>query len=72
MQDIGAVHVRLARRASAKPELIRVEVSIEGSTIWIVLKKESGPWPFAIENSSDYEITYCQTVRQTSKQRQKP
>ncbi|KZT54406.1 DUF1162-domain-containing protein [Calocera cornea HHB12733] len=61
IQDIGKVHFRLSPPDQLmRRHLIRADVLLEGSTIFIILERETGPWPFAIENNSDYSITYCQ------------
>ncbi|KZO93498.1 vacuolar protein sorting-associated protein 13 [Calocera viscosa TUFC12733] len=61
IQDIGKVHFRLTPPDQVmRRHLIRADVLLEGSTIFIILNRETGAWPFAIENNSDYSITYCQ------------
>lgn len=47
----------------SEPDLARVEVSIGGPTIWIIVKLETGAWPFTVENASDYAVEFSQTVR---------
>lgn len=64
--DIGRVHVTLRKPAQeghrSHRELIRVEVLINGPSIFIQLSKETDPWPFRIQNNTDAEIEFCQTV----------
>lgn len=43
--------------------LVRVEVSIKGPTICIIVKLETGAWPFRIENESNYAVEFSQLVR---------
>lgn len=62
--DIGRVHVTLNRTNGQKSqkELVRVEVVIEGPVIFIQFSKETEPWPFRIQNETDTEIAFCQSV----------
>ncbi|TEB35046.1 hypothetical protein FA13DRAFT_1915662 [Coprinellus micaceus] len=62
LEDIGVVYLRLKR---ANPEgnntmdLIRAEIMIEASTIFVILSK-SDEWPFEIENDTDYSFKFSQ------------
>lgn len=63
MEDIGSVHFRLQR--PGKPDdiqLIRANVQIDGSTIFVYFYAADDDWPFSIENDSDYPVSFCQTV----------
>ncbi|CEL57657.1 Vacuolar protein sorting-associated protein 13 OS=Saccharomyces cerevisiae (strain ATCC 204508 / S288c) GN=VPS13 PE=1 SV=1 [Rhizoctonia solani AG-1 IB] len=63
IQDIGRVHLRMPTPESEhhhKQHLLRADVALEGSTIFIILSRETGPWPFKIDNQSDYPITISQ------------
>lgn len=63
MEDIGAVHFRLQR--PGKPDevqLIRANVQIDGSMIFVYLYAANDGWPFLIENDSDYPVSVSQTV----------
>ena len=66
INDIGRVHITLDRPAregrKAHRELVRVEVNIEGPIIFIQFSKETEPWPFRIQNDTDFELDFCQTV----------
>lgn len=44
-------------------QLIRSDVKIDGSTIFISFSPAVEGWPFMIENDSDYTATICQKVR---------
>lgn len=57
---VGVIHLRMT--ASTKSDLARIEVSLGGPTIWVVVKLETGAWPFRIENSSDYTVEFSQVV----------
>ncbi|KAJ7492621.1 vacuolar protein sorting-associated protein 13 [Mycena latifolia] len=62
IEDIGSVHLRLRYpgREQEPPQLIRGEVKIDGSTIFISFSRANEGWPFMIENDSDYTVTICQ------------
>ncbi|CAE6413624.1 unnamed protein product [Rhizoctonia solani] len=63
IQDIGRVHLRMATPENEQhhhPHLLRTEIALEGSTMFIILSRETGPWPFKIDNQSDYPITISQ------------
>ncbi|KAJ7487596.1 vacuolar protein sorting-associated protein 13 [Mycena galericulata] len=62
IEDIGSVHLRLRSpgREQDPVQLIRGDVKIDGSTIFISFSPAEGGWPFMIENDSDYTATICQ------------
>ncbi|KAF5370222.1 hypothetical protein D9615_010080 [Tricholomella constricta] len=62
IEDIGTVYFRLRAPDDndASVRLIRADVQIDGSTIFISLSSSSEKWPFAIENDSEYVVTLCQ------------
>ncbi|TFK41159.1 vacuolar protein sorting-associated protein vps13 [Crucibulum laeve] len=53
IEDIGSVYFRL-RRSGAEMELIRADIRIDGSSIFIFICSAKDEWPFVIENDSDY------------------
>lgn len=61
------MHFRL-RRSGEDPsyDLIRADVRIENSTIFVHLGLADGEWPFVIENNSDYKIGFSQQVCRNS------
>ncbi|KAJ2927125.1 hypothetical protein H1R20_g9964, partial [Candolleomyces eurysporus] len=62
LEDIGVVFVRLKRstpEGGSETDLIRAEIAIESSTIFVILSK-SDEWPFEIENDTDYAFTFSQ------------
>ncbi|KAL6309957.1 vacuolar protein sorting-associated protein 13 [Sparassis latifolia] len=63
IEDIGTVHFRL-QGISDHPELylMRADVKIDGSTIFIHISQAPEGWPFTIENDSDHSFTFCQTA----------
>lgn len=64
MEDIGSVHFRLRKPAAESHEqyLMRADVKMEGSTIFVFIAEATEGWPFIIENDSDYTFTLYQTV----------
>ncbi|KAJ6610914.1 vacuolar protein sorting-associated protein 13 [Mycena sp. CBHHK59/15] len=62
IEDIGTVHLRLQHpgRDQELAQLIRGDVRIDGSTIFISFSCATEGWPFTIENDSDYVVTICQ------------
>ena len=64
IEDIGFVHFRLhrLRETEEQIDLIRADVRIEGSTIFIYLSLATEGWPFVIENDSDHVVEFSQQV----------
>ncbi|OSX67568.1 hypothetical protein POSPLADRAFT_1064162 [Postia placenta MAD-698-R-SB12] len=68
MEDIGSVHFRLRKPAAESHEqyLMRADVKMEGSTIFVFIAEATEGWPFIIENDSDYTFTLYQTDQNRS------
>lgn len=49
-------------RESNDIRLVRADVKIDGSTIFVSFSPAEDGWPFTIENDSDYAISMAQTV----------
>lgn len=62
IEDIGSVHLRMRARESDEIRLVRADIKIDGSTIFVTLCQAEEGWPFKIENDSDYSISMVQTV----------
>ncbi|EIW86715.1 vacuolar protein sorting-associated protein 13 [Coniophora puteana RWD-64-598 SS2] len=61
IEDIGSVHFRLSNTNDQNDaQIIRANVQIDGSTIFVSFQKAEGA-PFVIENSSDFSFSFCQT-----------
>ncbi|KAL0581607.1 Vacuolar protein sorting-associated protein 13 [Marasmius crinis-equi] len=62
LADIGLVYLRLRRAGenSASITLVRADVQIDGSTVFIQFTSADDEWPFVIENRSDYAFSICQ------------
>ena len=55
------MHFLLRHPDSKKdPELVRADVQIDGSTIFISYSPATDGWPFMIENLSDFPLSFCQ------------
>lgn len=57
--DIGTTHVKIAK-AGQRQRLVRVEILMEESTVFINLSIETKNWPFSMRNESDTEFTFYQ------------
>lgn len=57
--NVGSVHVKLAK-AGQRQKLIRVEVLMEGATIFLHVSVETKHWPFSMRNESDTEFLFWQ------------
>ncbi|UZJ53507.1 hypothetical protein CBS101457_002827 [Exobasidium rhododendri] len=64
LEDIGRVYLRIAK-VGHQQHLIKVEVVLEGPTIFINLGEEAGTWPFMLRNESDYTITFMQAIEKS-------
>ncbi|KLO14457.1 hypothetical protein SCHPADRAFT_996578 [Schizopora paradoxa] len=63
IEDIGTVHVRMSEPGSPDRKdahLVAVDILIEQSNIFINICPHEGPWPFVIENESDFEVSFGQ------------
>jgi vacuolar protein sorting-associated protein 13A/C len=58
---MGKVYVPIMRN-DTDVELIRVHVTMEVATVFIVLNKEEGRWPYRIDNKSSRDISFTQYV----------
>lgn len=57
--DIGTTHVKIAR-AGQRQRLVRVEILIEDSTVFLNFSIETKNWPYSMRNESDLEFTFFQ------------
>ncbi|KAH9835542.1 vacuolar protein sorting-associated protein 13 [Rhodofomes roseus] len=60
MEDIGSMHFRL-QKPGGVPSLMRADVRMEGSSIFIFISDASEGWPFTIENDSGSDFAFSQT-----------
>ncbi|KAL6852521.1 Vacuolar protein sorting-associated protein 13 [Amphichorda felina] len=57
--DIGVTHVKMAK-AGQRQRLMRVEILMEDSTVFLNFSMETKNWPFSMRNESDTEFTFYQ------------
>ncbi|KAF5020391.1 hypothetical protein F66182_7578 [Fusarium sp. NRRL 66182] len=57
--DIGTHHVKIAK-AGQRQNLVKVEVLVENSTVFLNLSMESKTWPYSMRNESDIEFMFWQ------------
>lgn len=63
IQEVGTVHVRVFPPGeSATPDLVKVVTAVESATIFVYFSLETGPWPFRVENDSDFPFWLSQSV----------
>ncbi|KAI0094888.1 vacuolar protein sorting-associated protein 13 [Irpex rosettiformis] len=60
VEDIGAVHFHLRNPRSNQTRLLRADIKLGGSTIFIVISNADS-YPFVIENESDFGFTIYQS-----------
>ncbi|ODV90204.1 hypothetical protein CANCADRAFT_1934 [Tortispora caseinolytica NRRL Y-17796] len=58
--DIGHVHVRLVNN-NKHHDLLRLDIYIEGATIFVQLSRESKAWPYSIRNYTNMEFIFSQS-----------
>ncbi|GES89872.1 vacuolar protein sorting-associated protein vps13 [Rhizophagus clarus] len=59
IDEIGRVHVQVGK-SDEVTDLIRTEILIEDATVFVILNKEEGKWPYRIENYSDVDVDFYQ------------
>lgn len=59
ISDLGTSHIKIAKQGE-RQKLVRVEVLMENSTMFLHLSMETGHWPFSIRNESDTEFMFYQ------------
>ncbi|CAG9988581.1 unnamed protein product [Clonostachys byssicola] len=57
--DIGTTHVKIAK-AGQRQRLVRVEILLEESTVFLNFSFETKNWPYSMRNESDTEFTFYQ------------
>ncbi|KAJ5183662.1 hypothetical protein N7492_001278 [Penicillium capsulatum] len=57
--DVGTVHVKLAK-ANQRQKLIKVDVVLEGATLFLHFSFEGRYWPYTMRNESDMEFIFYQ------------
>lgn len=59
--DIGTVHVKLAKE-NQRQKLIKVDIIMEGATLFLHFNIETRNWPSSMRNESDTEFIFYQAV----------
>lgn len=62
LNHIGTFHVQLDTSDDSEMLLAKVSVLLEDATIFIVIGKETGKWPYLIINESSVDVTLFQQV----------
>lgn len=62
MNDIGRTNVTLTRQSSRGPKtyLMRVETHIEGSSIFMIISRETDPYPIKLRNTTSLPFKFKQ------------
>ena len=56
LANVGMTHVKLAKHGQ-RQKLIRVEIILEGATLFVHFSIETKHWPFSMRNESDTEFS---------------
>ncbi|WFD35586.1 Vacuolar protein sorting-associated protein 13 [Malassezia cuniculi] len=59
MDSVGSVFLRISH-AQGHQQLVNVEVMMNGSSIFIKVSPQDGPWPFQLRNESDFSVVFMQ------------
>ncbi|EIM83408.1 uncharacterized protein STEHIDRAFT_170692 [Stereum hirsutum FP-91666 SS1] len=61
VEDIGSVHFRLKEPGErSTSHLIRADIKMDYSTIFVTINLADDDWPFTVENDSSYDLSFCQ------------
>ena len=59
LANVGMTHIKLAKHGQ-RQKLIRVEIILEGATLFLHFSIETKHWPFSMRNESDTEFLFFQ------------
>lgn len=59
ISDLGSIFVKLSK-GNQSQKLLKVEILMEGATIFFHISLETSHWPFSMRNESDTEFTFYQ------------
>ncbi|RMZ76184.1 hypothetical protein DV737_g4952, partial [Chaetothyriales sp. CBS 132003] len=59
LATVGMTHVKIAKQGQ-RQKLIRVQIILEGATLFLHLAFETKHWPFSMRNESDTEFLFFQ------------
>ncbi|KAI5287431.1 hypothetical protein KEM54_006005 [Ascosphaera aggregata] len=57
--DLGSIFVKLSK-GNQSQKLLKVDILMEGATIFLHISLETSHWPFSMRNESDTEFTFYQ------------
>jgi vacuolar protein sorting-associated protein 13A/C len=60
ISNVGNIHVKL-NKARERQKLIRIDVLLEGATLFVHLSIEKKHWPFSMKNESNTEFLFWQS-----------
>ncbi|KAJ3408710.1 hypothetical protein HDV05_004781 [Chytridiales sp. JEL 0842] len=55
INQIGRTFIKLSKMGTSEEDLLRAEIILEHATVFIMLSKEEGRWPFRIDNTAEVE-----------------
>lgn len=61
ISDLGSIYVKLAK-ANQRQRLLKVDILMEGATIFLYISAEGKHWPYSMRNESDTEFIFFQAV----------
>ncbi|KAI5298321.1 hypothetical protein KEM55_003539, partial [Ascosphaera atra] len=59
LSDLGSVYVKLSKLNQSQ-RLLKVELLMEGATIFMHISAETANWPYSIRNESDTDVMFYQ------------
>ncbi|KAI5306994.1 hypothetical protein KEM56_005829 [Ascosphaera pollenicola] len=59
MSDLGSIFVKLSK-GNQSQKLLKIDILMEGATIFFHISLETSHWPFSMRNESDTEFTFYQ------------
>ena len=59
LANVGMAHIKLAKHGQ-RQKLVRVEIILEGATLFLHFSIETKHWPFSMRNESDTEFLFFQ------------
>jgi len=60
VEQIGKVYLKAPRNEGKEEDLLRMEILLENGTMFMIVHKEKGVWPFRIDNRSGSEVLVYQ------------
>ena len=60
--DVGRNHVVLPGTRGGTALLLRIDIRLEGSTVFLFVAEEESAWPLRVRNETDFPFSFEQTV----------